>query len=283
VSVRNMPQTKMSGGHQGVDFVVNTFERTYREVLTPGFIESMVDQHSFPFARRVVLVNNVTDRAAAGKMAQALRQIGAITEFHFVEDLLESTLHGAGLTRRDIEPDIHYSDCSLVAMFLEGSDYVVYCDAEVRLQNRCDWISPSLALMERDARVAVTNANWQQPTLTAEAREYRDEFAIGYGFSDQLYMVRRGEFARPIYKFHAPISLRYPLSARGRVFEQMVDSYMRVHRRMRGTYIAAVYEHPSEGTSYPVSTTRTRLMRVRNSIVLRSIQLLPGRHPRYHI
>jgi hypothetical protein len=269
---------------QNVDFVVNTFERTYREVLAPGFIEGLVAGHRYPFARRVALINNVEDRAHAGKMAQSLREAGGITEFHFVSDLLESTLRAAGLARKDIEPNVHYTDCSLVAMFLPGSDYVVYSDADVRLLQAYDWITPSLALMKTDARIAAANAQWPQPTLAAEAREYAGEFGIGYGFSDQLYLVRRSEFARPIYQFRAPISLRYPMAERGRIFEQMVDSYMRVKRRMRATCTSVSYEHRGEeAASHPRLTGWTRLGKLRNQLILRSIRLLPGRHPSYHI
>lgn len=277
-----MPEEQAPVNHKPVDFVVNTFERTYRTVLAPGFIGGMSRQHCFPFANQTLLINNVRSPADARKMALALRETGEITEFHFVEDLLEGTLQAVGLTRRDIEPDVHYSDCSLVAMCLAGSDYVVYCDADVRLRQPCDWISPSQDLMERESRIAVTNPNWQQPTLAAEAREYLDGFAVGYGFSDQLYMVRRSEFGKPIYRFHTPISLRYPMSERGRIFEQRVDSYMRRCRRMRGTYTGALYMH-EDRAAYPRLTTWAHLRKARNQLILRSIRLLPGRHPSYHI
>jgi glycosyltransferase involved in cell wall biosynthesis len=281
---RPQPDSLGGGGNHDVDFVVNTFERTYRSVLAPGFLKAMSEEHCFPFRRRVVLINNVEDRAQAEKMAQALRESGEITEFHFVSDLLEKSLQGAGLTHQDIEPNVHYTDCSLVAVFLAGSDYVVYCDADVRLKTPYDWITPSLALLDRDPRIAVANPNWPQPTLAAEAREYSGEFGIGYGFSDQVYMVRRSEFARPIYQFRAPISLRYPMSQRGRIFEQMVDSYMRVNRRLRATCSTVTYEHRGEeAASHPKFTLRTRFSGLRNQVILRSIRLLPGRHPLFHI
>ena len=270
--------------HKDVDFVVNTFERTYREVLAPGFIEKMVDDHCFAFAKRVVLINNVTDCANAEGMARNLREAGKITEFHFVSYLLHNTLRAAGLTPKDIEQAIHYTDCSLVAMFLAGSEYVVYCDADVGLKRPYDWISPSLALMERDSRIAVANPNWPKATLAAEAREYAGEFGIGYGFSDYLYLVRRSEFARPIYKFRAPISLRFPLSTLGPHFEQMVDSYRRVNRRMRATCTSVAYEHRSdEGAGYPKVTMTKRIGRLRNNIIVRLAQSLPGQHPCWHV
>jgi hypothetical protein len=245
-------------------------------------VEEIAQNHRYPFSRRVILINNVDDREGAQNMAQTLCDTGIITEFHFVSDLLESTLRAAELTREDIEPNIHYTDCSLVAMFLPGSEFVLYCDADVRLQSPHDWISPSLHLMEQDERVAVANPNWPQPTLAAEAREFIGEFGLGYGFSDQLYLVRRSEFAQPIYKFSVPISMRYPLSAHGRVFEQMIDSYMRVHERLRATCTCASYTHGGdEGASYPEMAGLARWKRIRNQLVLRLLRLFPGRHPHF--
>jgi hypothetical protein len=72
--------------------------------------------------------------------------------------------------------------------------------------------------MASDPRIATANPNWTSDSLKVEAREYQADCAIGYGFSDQIFLLRRSEFAQPIYKFHAPISLRYPMSAMGRIF-----------------------------------------------------------------
>ncbi len=267
-----------------VDFIVNTFERTYREVLAPGYIANMAADHCYPFARRIVMINNVNDREIAEKRARDLQRSGEITEYYFVADLLTQILPRAGLTLTDLQPNIHYTDCSLTAIFLDGSDYLVYCDADVRMKEQQDWITPSLELMARDSRIAVANPNWTPETLKRESREFQGEFGIGYGFSDQLYLLRRSEFARPIYKFHTPISLRYPMSASGRIFEQMVDSYMRVKGRMRATLSTANYIHGAEeGAFYAKLKGSAKVFQIRNSLILFTMKSLGLKHPRYHI
>jgi hypothetical protein len=267
-----------------VDFIVNTFERTYRQVLAPGFISNMADDHCYPFSRRIVIVNNVKDRADAEARANSLKSLGEIAECFFVSDLLPGTLQRAGLTFADLLPNFYYSDWALTAIFLEGSDFLVQCDADVRLKEKWDWITPSLNLMASDSRIAVANPNWETESLKHEAREFQGDFGIGYGFSDQLYLVRRCEFARPIYRFRAPISLRYPMAAGGRIFEQMVDSYMRVNGRMRATLSTIRYTHGSEeGVSHTKLTGFARLMEIRNRAALFMMRASGLKHPHYHI
>lgn len=267
-----------------VDFVINVFERTYREVLRSGCIRERTTQHRFAFRRIVVLINNVDDRDAALAMAEQLRAGGEITDIHFVADRLEDALQAAGLTRADIAQTLHYTDCSLVAVFLQGSPYLLYCDTDVWLTEPQDWITPSLALMQQDARVAVTNPEWIPSTLQRELRERSDDFALGYGFSDQLYLLRREEFALPIYRCSTPISWRYPLSYQSPVFEQRVDAYMRVHHRLRGTYMGVQYRHEgAEGACYRRMTTAERLKKRAQTAAMWVANLFPGQDPRFHI
>jgi hypothetical protein len=209
---------------------------------------------------------------------------GEITAQYYVEDLLETTLAKAGLPLDQIQRTVHYTDCSLVAIFAPGSPYLLYNDADVFLEAPCDWISPSVKLMEEDERIAVANPDWHHSSLATEAREYKDGFGIGYGFSDQLYLIRRSEFARPIYGHTACISWRYPFSHIAPIFEQRVDAYMRCRRRMRATYRGATYLHTAEeGSTYKVVSVWTRLKRSLMLTAMKLLSSLPGDDPRFHI
>lgn len=243
----------------------------------------MAEEHGYPFARRVALINNVSDRADAEGLAAERRRTGDLTDYWFVEDLLPEALERTGLTISELGPVRPYTDWALAAVCVEGSDFMVHSDADVRLEAKADWITPSLALMETDTTIAVANPNWMSDTVGEETRERRGEFAIGYGFSDQIFLLRRSEFARPIYRDRAPVSLRYPLAARGRIFEQRADSYMRVHRRMRATLTTVRYTHPEEGASHPELSGLARLMHLRNRLVLRILGILPVRSPLYRV
>jgi hypothetical protein len=279
-----MGEMGLEGLYPAVDFVLNVFERTYRGVLQPGAITKRVAGHAFPFTKIVVLVNNVDDRADIESLMAPLLASGEVSEFHYVADRLNEALRLAALNRKDIEKTIHYTDCSLVAVFLPGSPYLLYSDADVFMDGPSDWITASLMLMKNDERIAVANPNWRNSSLATESRELKDEFGIGYGFSDQLYLLRREEFARPIYNYWAPISLRFPLAHIAPVFEQKVDAYMRCGKRLRATYIGMTYVHDSdEGATYQAEGTILRMKRFLMNAVVRVCRLVPGDDPRFSI
>jgi hypothetical protein len=262
---------------EDVQLVVNTFERSYREVLAPGFFRRIEEDNRRPFARRVALVNNVDDRADAAGHAEQLVAAGEIDEFHFVADRLDGALAQVGLSERDLGDVPHYSDCSFVAVTLPGPPWVLYWDAEVRLERPTDWITPTIEVMNQDRRVLVGNPVWPAPTLERETLEDRGDFALGRGFSDQLYLVRREDMARPIYSERCLARLRYPMAHQGFIFEARVDSHMRHGQRLRATYRRARYTHPPppDGPAYPAGSARQRLALVRNAIALRALRASP--------
>ena len=54
------------------------------------------------------------------------------------------------------------------------------------------------------------NPDWGTGSLDRETL-YRDgDFHIGYGFSDQLFLVRRADMNRPIYRHFSLPTWRYP-------------------------------------------------------------------------
>ncbi|MGH2916593.1 MAG: hypothetical protein ACRDMX_16570 [Solirubrobacteraceae bacterium] len=262
----------------GVDLVVNTFERTYRTVLAPGFFDSIVAQNRFAFARRLALINNVSDPPDARRRAQALIAAGEIDGCVEVAGELGRALSLAGLTRAQLGRIAHYSDCSLVAVTLDGPEHVLYWDADVSLQAAHDWITPSLALLAGDPRVLVANPRWTMDERMAQVTLFRrGEFALGRGFSDQMYLVRRRDFAAPIYGQRCAAALRFPMSAVAPVFEARVDAHMRHHDLLRATYLQARYTHPvmPSGTATEQLGVAERARGLRNRVVLKAIHVSP--------
>ncbi len=252
-----------------IDLVINTFERTYRDVLRPGTFAEIEAQNSVPLASRTALINNVSDREDARARAQALVETGEIDRYAFVEDLLPQALDVAGLLPADLGKVAHYTDAPLVAVTMGGPRWLLYWDADVRLAEAQDWITPSIELMEAERRVLVANPRWVDPTLEQETIEVRQSFALGLGFSDQLFLVRRADLAAPIYGQRCLALLRSPLAHLGHIFESRVDAWMRHHDRLRATYLRALYIHPAEdaGASYPAAGLRERLRWYRNRAI----------------
>lgn len=241
-----------------VDFVVNCYERTYRQILEPGFVTALATSQSYPFAQVTVLINNVADQADVAERATTLTRAEPRLRVVWVREHLSAALASTGLRPRDIARLPHYSDCCLVAVTLGGPAWVCYWDADARLREPVDWISPVLLEMERDPTHVVGNPNnWHEGLAEREAMRVDEPagLAIGYGFSDVAFLARREDLSNRIYRSVAPASWRYPLSDIEPIFEQRVDAWMRRHRRTRVTYLPAVIDHiTAEGSGYPPRT-----------------------------
>jgi len=76
------------------------------------------------------------------------------------------------------------------------------------------------------------------------------------------FSPERRSLAQPVYRMHHPASLRYPLSHKGAVFEQRIDSYMRVRHRFRLTDTRVQCKHlGEEGANYPHMSPVDRALR----------------------
>lgn len=261
-----------------VDLVVACFERTYRRVLAPGYFAAIAADNRRPTALRTALVNNVEDRADAERRAQALIAAGEIDRVVFVADHLDAALQQTGLTRADLGAVPYFTDWALVAVTLDGPDFVLLWDADVRLREPADWLTPTLELMTRDPRILIANPNWEYPNLDLFTFERVGDHRLGHGCSDQVLLGRRSELGRPIYGDRSLARLRYPVAHLADIFEARIDSHLRVSGRLRATYAPAVYLHGEEmGTSYPTQSLRLRLRAERNRMVIRALRVLPWR------
>lgn len=266
---------------RGVDLCVNCYERTYRDVLAGGFFPTQTNDHRHRFTRRTALINNVDDRADAEARARRLRDAGELDAWFFVEDHIDHALRITGMSAADIARAPYFTDWGLVLVTLPGPEWVVHCDPEIRLQEPRDWVTPSLELLGRDRRVMIANPQWYAPTprhdtLARSTLDWTDEFALGLGFSDQVFLARRSELAAPIYTQRCLASRRYPMANVSRSFEARVDAWMRHHERLRATYLGATYVHPDQiGDAYPSRSAREKLTSLLNRAVITGTRTSP--------
>jgi hypothetical protein len=264
-----------------VDLCVTCYERTYRDVLSPGYWPRVVADQAYRFARRTAIVNNVADRAEAERRASALVASGELDAWFFVEDGLASALEVTGLAPADLGRAPYFVDWGIVLVTVPGPDLVVHVDAEVTMSRRADWISPSVALLERDPRVMVANPSWyaltpRHDTLGRSTLERAGDFALGLGFSDQVFLGRRSELAAPIYQQRCVAMRRYPMIAVSVSFEARIDAWIRHHGRLRATYRPAEYRHPDHiGDAYPQRRLHEKGSYVVNLALLTAARLAP--------
>jgi hypothetical protein len=258
-----------------VDLVVNVWERTWRNVLEPGYFPAIEEQNGRSF-RKVLLINNVTDMSEVMALADARLASGEIDSFYVLEKELPRALEILGLKKEDLGRIPYYSSPPLVALVLPGNDWLLYWDAEIHLRSRYNWVDPALEMMERNANIHCANPAWAKGGVAEETLATFGEFAVGYGFSDQCFLARRSDFIHQDWRCQCLASLRYPLSHITPIFEQRVDAFMRRRRKFRATCLSVTYEHPdNEGASYPPCTLRERLRRKSSNLILAVLNKLP--------
>src|SRR6478735_9189917 len=244
-----------------VGIVVNCYERTYRDVLVPGFFGDVVRQNRFRFDEVVALINNVVERGDAAERASALVKAGEISSFAFVGDHLEQALRSTRLSRRALGRRPYLLDYGIAMPHVVSTDWLLGWDAETRLLTHTDWVSPSIDLMTDDPRIFHASLSWSaqpgEPGAIGEAVEVQGPFALNYGFTDQLFLLRRRELMAPIYRSFAPAALvrhaPHPYT-----FEYRVEAHQRAVRRMRASLITVEYAMQDSGTGVVDRTGRTR-------------------------
>lgn len=267
-----------------VGVVVNCYERTYQDVLEPGFFRRVVEQNHFAFDEVVALINNVADRDEAQHRARALVEAGEITSFAFVSDHLPAALESSGLTRRALRRRPYLLDYGIAMPHVVSTDWLLGWDAEAHLLTPTNWISPSIELLLDDPRLFHASLSWparpHEPGALGEAVEMRGPFSLNYGFSDQLFLLRREELLRPIYRSFAPAAMvRHAPHAY--TFEFRVEAHQRATRRRRASLTTVDYATNDLDSGVVSRTGRTRRdaieMRVLRSVEHHVIRRLPAR------
>jgi hypothetical protein len=115
--------------------------------------------------------------------------------------------------------------------------------------------------------------------MAREAISRDGPFDIGYGFTDQIFMVDRYRLAQPIYRHISPASWWYPTSHVAPIFEQRIDAWMRSERLTRATYRDVRYVHDETMATHPAQGLANRVERKVRQQVFSALQRLPKSAP----
>jgi hypothetical protein len=247
-----------------VDFYVNCFERDYRQVLSEGFMRKKVRSMCREFARVVVTINNVKDRPDATRLGLKAVERGEISTFLFVADALPKALERCGLSLRCLGRVRHYIDFALVAVASAEAEFLLYCCAEVEMEQPQDWVTPAIDKLHANPLLLVANPAWASDPGGAEREALLSDgpYRVGYGFSDQIFLVRPDRLRGPVFGYRHPAGQRYPMSDVGDIFEKRVDAFMRCEGLMRLTDTRVFYRHCGpEGSGYPRAAFWKRALR----------------------
>lgn len=247
-----------------VDCYVDCWEGSYRGLLVPGVLGTRFAMHRYPFARRVLTINNVDNQQAVLALAEAAIMRGECDEYILVADALSIALERCGLHIADIQSVLHFVDFHLVTVATAQADFILHTAGDVQLTQPFDWVSDAVARLKEDEKLLIANPGYaHHPGLAAkEATSFDDPYWVGFGFSDQCFLGATRRLAVPIYNEWNFLSNRYPMTHIGRIFEARIDAYMRNHQLLRLTDSRVEYMHnspESEGATHFHGPTLARL------------------------
>lgn len=229
----------------GVALVVNTYERTYRSVLKRGFFPALVASNLREFDEVVALVNNVEDESDARRRADELVASGEVTSYSFVADHIENALERAGLNARSLRRHPYLLDYGLVMPHVCESEWLLGWDAETRLESATNWVDPSIALLQRNPRLFHASLAWpgfhEDEGYESEEIGTIGDYSVNWGFSDQLFLLRREDLIGSIYRRFAPMAAARH-APHPTTFEYRVEAHQRATRRPRATLTTLRYE-----------------------------------------
>jgi hypothetical protein len=221
------------------------WEQDWEFLLRTDRIERTIELSRFNFAKRTLCINNVADVGKVCRYAERLIKSGVLTDFVIVAEKEKAALDFFRLTKESLTSGFVYSIAELVGIYVCDTDYLLHFSGDSRPTTETAWLPSALARFEGDPHAKVANLTWNGNYSEAASESFAEDpdFYVGYGFSDQMYLVRTADFRNPeVYHETNPLSARYPRYG-GELFEKRVDSWMRNHDYHRLTYRHASYEH----------------------------------------
>jgi hypothetical protein len=240
-----------------VTFETKCWEGDWEFLLRTGRIERMVERSRFKFAKKTLIINNVEAPERVAAYAQRLVDRGVLTDYRIVREHEADALDFFGLSRDALGAGYVYSIAELVGIYVCRTDFLLHYSGDSAPAEATPWIEAALDRFATDARVKVANLTWNRNYAEAASESFSEDadFYSGYGFSDQMYLVRVADFRNAaVYHDTNPVSERYP-GYGGELFEKRVDSWMRNHEFHRITYRHGSYIH----RNFPKAGLRRRI------------------------
>jgi len=229
-----------------VTFETKVWEKDWDLIMKTPFLRRTIKRCGDLISKRVLYINNVKN---VQKVIQAANQMvtnGTIDSWILVEDHAAQALTYFNLSKEKLGVGYYYSIAELVSIYLCDTKYILHFsgDATVLKGASHDWLAQGIKVLEDNPRVVVFNLAWTKEfqSMREEAESEDENCFYGYGFSDQMYLIRTADFRQKIYEYFNAASERYPKFA-GELFEKRVDSWMRENQLLRATFKHGNYLH----------------------------------------
>ena len=229
-----------------ITFETKVWENDWELMLKSSRLEKMIERCNHAFNQKILYINNVEDYSKVAQVADRLIRSGVIDQYVNVSDYAEEALEFFSLSKDKLGIGYYYSIAELVSIYLSKTEYLLHFsgDSIVSKKAAAQWLSDGIETLRNYKNVKVFNLTWNEEYSAAKKEADYDDHMNGYGFgfSDQMYLIRSADFKKPIYEFYDPASERYPKYG-GELFEKRVDSWMRQNNFLRATYKNGSYLH----------------------------------------
>lgn len=228
-----------------VTFETKVYENDWRYLLKGNYLEKMIKRCNYNFKEKIIFINNVKDKKKVVKYAQNKIKEGVIDAYYFVEDYSDEALKYFNIEKDSFFGGYYYSISELVSIYLCKTDYLLHFSSDSFINDSdVNWIDKSIELFTKREDIIVSNPTWNAGFEGAKKESFSEisDFYLGYGFSDQCYLIRMDVFKNKIYNEKHLESDRYPKYG-GELFEKRVDSFMRNNGLYRITSKKTSYTH----------------------------------------
>lgn len=223
------------------------WEGDWEYLLKTNLLNRLYKSCHYPSLSKLLYINNVNDIGAVKFYAQKLIESRIIDEFIVVNDYADEALDYFALKKEDLGVGYIYSISELVSIYLTKTDYLLHFSSDTTIPNKFNdtlWLNKLINVLEKYPNVMVSNLSWDYKfkEVRKESIFEDEDFFFGYGFSDQMYLIRTLDFQKKIYLENHHASNRYPKYG-GDLFEKRIDSWMRNHNYLRATLKNVSYTH----------------------------------------
>ncbi len=229
-----------------VTFQTQCYENDYEYILAENTLENRILNCNHDFKKRVLIINNVSDRKKVASLAEVIKKKNIIDEYYFAEDYIDTALKFFDIKKSSFNGGYYYARCHLVGAYLCTTTYLLHfnSDAYIPKPAQIDWINEGIQMMALNPTYTSVSPLWNDAYDGAKAESVDDlgDYFTSYNFSDNCYLVPVQLFKTKIYNEHNDTSGHYPEYA-GESFEKRVYCYMRNRGLLRLIYKKVSYTH----------------------------------------
>ena len=232
--------------HYNITFETKCYENDWEYLLKTNYLDVMIKRCNIIFDYKQLIINNVNNKDLVRKYAQRKVDKGVIDNFYFVDDFISDALKQFDIDKTSFGKGYYYSSAELVGIYLTKTKFLVHFSSDSIMPGtfKSKWISSACELLDSSTKYVVASAcDYNYGNAIGQSTEPNiGDFIVGYGFSDQCYLVRTSDFKSNIYNFKHPDSERYPTYG-GELFEKRVNSFMHVNELLKLTHSEECYRH----------------------------------------